>query len=127
MQKATFEDLIARKMQREKDKLRIKEIKIPSLGKALVFKKPKDESIIDAAGAAITAKDGDVTRLFEAYKKIIYMCCEALQNPELHKEMGVVDPLDTVQAIMEPEEIMDVGNDLLEFVDLEKVDEDVKN
>ena len=125
MEKATFQDLLARKLQRENDKLKVKEISIPSMGKALLFKKPSDGAVVDVVGATINSND--VQQLYEAYKKVIYMTCDTLQNPELHKELGITDPFDVVQALLEPTDVFEVGNQLMEFVGFEQVDEKVKN
>jgi hypothetical protein len=125
MEKATFQDLLARKLQRENDKLKVKEISIPSMGKALHFKKPSDGAVVDVVGATIHSND--VQQLYEAYKKVIYMTCDTLQNPELHKELGIADPFDVVQALLEPTDVFEVGNQLMEFVGFEQVDEKVKN
>ena len=125
MEKATFQDLLARKLQRENDKLKVKEISIPSMGKALLFKKPSDGSVVDVVGATINSND--VQQLYEAYKKVIYMTCDTLQNSELHKELDIADPFDVVQALLEPTDIFEVGNQLMEFVGFEQVDEKVKN
>ena len=37
--------------------------------------------------------------------QVIYDCCPALQDPELHKALGVTDPYDTVWALMDVRDV----------------------
>ena len=96
----TLEDNTRAKLQRDKDKLTMKEIEVPSLGKALLFKRPTDEMILDYIEAA--GEDASPRNMVRHYEEIIYMCCEMLQNPELHEELEVVDPIDTVPGSRPP-------------------------
>lgn len=125
MEKATFQDLIAKKLQRENDKLKIKEVTVPSMGKALLFKKPSDDVLLNAIDDIGDGKD--TRKIVEAYKKLIYLTCDALQNPELHKELEVVDPLDTVSALFDIGDIMQIGSSLAGFFGIGGIDEEVKN
>lgn len=125
MSKALFADLVARKLQREQDKLAVKEIMVPSMGKTLTFKRPDDAStiaLIDEIGDG-----GDTGKIVEAYRKIIYFTCEILQDPELHKAMEITDPLDVVQALFGVADIMRIGADLSDFMGMSEASENIKN
>ena len=125
MSKALFADLVARKLQREQDKLAVKEIMVPSMGKTLTFKRPDDAStiaLIDEIGDG-----GDTGKIVEAYRKIIYFTCEALQDPELHKAMEITDPLDAVQALFDVADIMRIGAELSDFMGMSETSENIKN
>lgn len=122
----TLEDITRAKLQRDKDKLTVKEIEVPSLGKALLFKRPTDEMILDYIEAA--GEDASPRNMVRHYEEIIYMCCEMLQNPELHEELEVVDPIDTVKAFMDANDVLMVGDELCDMNSLyHGYSEEVKN
>lgn len=125
MKKATFKDLIAKKKQKEESLHKFKEIEVKSMGKSLIFKKPGDEiilSIMDEIGG-----NPDTTSIAKAYKKLIYRTCEALQDSELQRELQIVDPLDTVDAIFELSDILSIGEELFEFSGIGSMGEEIKN
>lgn len=125
MEKATFQDLITRKMQRDHDKLQVKEVKVNSLSKSLMFKKPSDEALLNVIEEI---GDGSNTRnIVEAYKKLIYLTCDLLQSSELQNELNVVDPFDTVTAVFTIPDIMQIGAELVDFAGFGDVGERVKN
>ena len=123
MEKATLKDLIARKMQKENDKVRFYEIPVKSLGKSLVFKKPSDDlrlDLMDEMGTSPTIRE-----TIEMYKKLIYRTCELLQDTTLHEEIEVSDPYDTVDAIFSLDDITDIGEKLMDAID--PPGEEIKN
>ncbi len=125
MKKATFKDLIAKKKQKEESLHKFKEIEVKSIGKSLIFKKPSDEvmlSIMDDIGTT-----ADTRTITAAYKKLIYKTCEMLQDSELQKELGIVDPYDTVDAIFDLSDILTIGEELFEFSGIASVGEEIKN
>ena len=125
MKKATLKDLVSKKIKKEEDKYKVREIYVTSMGAYLMFKKPSEDLIIDIIDEI---GDGKNTKsVYEAFKKLIYMCCDMLQDPELHKELDIVDPYDTVNSIFEFGDVMELGEKLVEFLDFGgKVDE-IKN
>lgn len=125
MQKATLKDLIARQAAKEKSKHETYEIFVKSMEKALVFKRPSDElrlDMIDEMG-----KNPKMREVIALYKKMIYLSCELLQNTELHEQLGVIDPLDTVDAIFDLDDITDIGEKLMDAMGVNEVEEDIKN
>ena len=125
MEKATFQDLIAKKLQRENDKLKITEVVVPSMGKALVFKKPSDDVLVNLIDDIGDGKD--MHAIVGAYKRLIYMTCTALQDQKLHSELDVVDPYDVVDVLFDVTDVMQIGAALSDFVGLGGVGDDVKN
>jgi len=125
MEKATFKDLIARKMQKEDDKHKFKEIEVKSIGKSLVFKKPSDDAMLDVMDEI--EKDSSTRGIASAYKKLIYKSCETLQSTELQNELGIIDPFDTVGAIFDLSDVLMIGEELCEFSGIAQIGEEIKN
>ena len=124
--KMTFDDIIKAKRQRENDKLMINPVVIPSVGKELVFRRPKDEQMLDFLEAI--EKVSSISERVEEYAKILYLNCEDLQNTELHKELDVKDPFDTVKAFMDANDILRVGDAVCNMNSLYRdLDKEVKN
>lgn len=123
--KATFEDLIKRKLQKEKDQNRTKDIYVPSMDRTLVFKKPKDNVLLD-----VIDEMGDMnvmSKVIEGYKKLIYLCCDMLQDTELHEKLEIVDPFEVVDKIFDLKDITEIGEQLMDLVNVSDKAEEVKN
>ena len=106
----TLEDLINAKLKREQDKLVVKEIEIPSLGKTLLFRRPTREEIcsfMDQMG-----QDTETEELIEGYQELIYNCCDQLHDKEVIENMGVENPVMVVPAIMDDADILKVGDEV---------------
>lgn len=122
--KLTLKELVERKLQRDKDKLKVKSIEVPSMGGYLLFNCPSDGRLLDFGDQLGEGKPSDMVK---AYSAIIYDCCPELQNVELHKELGIQDPDDVVSSILEISEITEVGQQLVNFNEVEEVVDKVKN
>jgi len=123
--KATFKDLLEKKIQKEKDKNKTKEIYIDSMDATLTFNKPSDDVVLDAV--EIMGNEKDTRKIVEAYKNLIYLTCKTLQDVELQKELEVVDPFDTVSILFSLGEILEIGNQIMELVDMQGVVTEIKN
>lgn len=122
----TFDDIIKAKRQRENDKLTVKPVVIPSVGKELIFRRPKDEQMLEFMDTI--QKDSSNTVMIDEYAKILYLSCDELQNPDLHKELDVVDPFDTIKAFMDANDILRVGDAVCNMNSLYKgLENEVKN
>lgn len=108
LKRVTLEQLLAAKMQREKDKLKVEEIEVPSLGGTLLFKRPADEDIFDIVNAI--DKDDDIRVTLDQMANIIYKCCDQLHDKELYETMEAGDPVDVVFMTMSSSDIIQVGN-----------------
>jgi len=122
--KITLEELVARKLQRDKEKLAVKAIYIESLGGELIFKKIKDVKILELAGKI---EDNKVSELYPVFVELIYESCDMLQSAELHKKCEITDPLDIVAALLPINDVLEVGTKLLEFFEVGEKLEEAKN
>lgn len=122
--RVTFEQLIARRVQREQDQLKITEIYCESLDAYLVFKKPSHNILISVLELI---DDGtDIKKSITAFQQLIYHCCEALQNPELHKELGIINPFEIVFALFEVMEVIKIGAELADFCGISNKEKEEK-
>ena len=126
--KLTFDDILARKMQREKDKMKVMSIYIPSMDGELIFNSLPEHkllSILDGISGDNRVEDINMEREF------IYTSCKDLQNPELHKMLGIIDPIDVVREVFTLQETDDIAKELLKFngigTDENKIIADIKN
>lgn len=126
--KLTFDDILARKMQREKDKMKVMSIYIPSMDGELIFNSLPEHkllSILDGISGDNRAEDINMEREF------IYSSCKDLQNPELHKMLGIIDPIDVVREVFTLQETDDIAKELLKFngigTDENKIVANIKN
>ena len=76
--KMTFDDIVRAKLQKENDKLTVKSIKIPSIGKELVFRRPKDDAIFDFIDSI--SESQKTSNMKSEFQKIIYLCCDDLHT-----------------------------------------------
>ena len=126
--KLTFDDILARKMQREKDKMKVMSIYIPSMGGELIFNSLPEHkllSILDGISGDNRAEDINMEREF------IYSSCKDLQNPELHKMLGIIDPIHVVREVFTLQETDDIAKEILKFngigTDENKIVANIKN
>lgn len=110
--KLTFDDMLARKLQREKDKMRIMSIYIPSMDGELVFNSLPEYKLLEIMDGV---EDGGLIISFEKSKELIYTSCKDLQNPELHKMLEIVDPIDVISTLFTIDEVNNIGAELLKF------------
>lgn len=119
----TFDELVARKMQRDADREKIAEFEIG--GRSLKFKRLKESKLFEILDDASEAQGiKEQTRNID---RIIYESCPILQDTRLHEEMGVVDPYDIPAALFEFTERQELGEKLLELCGISGLDEKIKN
>lgn len=125
MKKATFKDLIAKKLKKEADQFKTQDIFVSGMEATLTFKKPSDDEVLDTMDSIGEGKD--TRKMIEAFKKLIYQCCEMLQDTELHNQLEVVDPYDTVNKIFDLADIMEIGEQLMDLIGIGDKQEEIKN
>lgn len=113
MDKKLLEALSARAEQR--DEAKRKGAKFYVAGEALDFVQPGVDTKLSYAEAL---NSGDTSVLLRSCASVIYDCCPALQEPELHAALGVTDPYDVVWKLMEPYEIDQLGGRLYKWLGL---------
>lgn len=123
--KATFKDLIAKKLKKEEDAFKVKDIYVSSMDATLTFKKPKDDLILDVIDDI--GEGQDTRKMIGAFKKLIYMCCDMLQDTELHNQLDAVDPFDTVEKLFDLADIMEIGEQLMDMINIGGKAEEIKN
>lgn len=96
--KATIEDLIARKLQRDDDKLKIKLVDI-SDNLALEIRKQKLNkvlSLLDGVG-----DDKSLTQSVEFMQQLVYESCPTLHDKALLEAYNCAEPYDIVLAVLD--------------------------
>ena len=107
----TLDDIIKAKLQKDQDKLTLKDIEIPSIGKSLRFRRPTRSEICDFMDG-ITETDGQTEEVLEQYQSLIYMCCDELHQKDLFEQLEIEDPESVVPAIMDDADILAVGDEV---------------
>lgn len=107
----TLEDIIQAKLKRDQDKLTMKEIEIPSLEKALLFRRPTRSEICEFMDD-IQGAENSTEQVLEIYQNLIYLCCDMLHEKELLEAAEASDPTMIVPAIMDDADILVVGDEV---------------
>ena len=97
MDKKLLDALAAKAEQRAKDRKNAKQFEVA--GEMLTFVQPSVDAKLSYAEAMLSESAADTVR---ACASLIYDCCPDLQDPELHKALGVTDPYDTVCSVRAP-------------------------
>lgn len=131
MDRKLFDELLAKREQREADKLRVGVLSIPG-GPTLPAKMPGDKVILELF-SELAAADGPAAAL-ACGNHAIYACCPALQERELWETVGTEDdPMGVVPALFSVAEQDQLGGQALQFLGLlpggeaAKPEETVKN
>lgn len=126
MPQISFDELIAKREQREKDRLKVCNIPIPETDKYLIAKMPTEDKMLDLYGRfAKWCGNDEMDDLLRMSDEAIYACCEQLQSKKLHEALGVSDPLDVVPALFTVPERNDMGPVILRFLGFLKSHDDV--
>ena len=107
----TLDDIVKAKLQKDTDKLTVKEIEIPSIGKALTFRRPTRAEICEFMDG-ITQTDQQTEEMLEVFQGLIYSCCDDLHSQELFDQLGIDNPEEIVPAIMDDADILTVGDEV---------------
>lgn len=114
--KADFKDLLARKVSKDSTKNMTKDIMVSSMGKEMTFKKPSDDLVLEIMDEI--GENTNTTGTVQAFKKLMYLTCPMLQDTELHKELEIKDPYDTVDAIFSLGDVLEIGEQLMDLIDI---------
>ena len=124
LKKLTFDDIIAKKLQKEQDTFRTKEIEIPSMGGSLVFEKPSEDDVFTCLD--MIGEGHDIKNVVAAYDRLIYNCCPTLKDTKLHEQLDIKVPTDIVKTLMDVSDRLLVGNELTEFSGMNSVGAKIK-
>ncbi|NFO89158.1 hypothetical protein FDC58_17740 [Clostridium botulinum] len=125
IKKATFQDLIAKKLKRDKERVQYKEIEVSSMGMSLQFKKLEEEKVLDIADEF--EKTEGLAEQIAITRKLIYLSCPMLQDEKLHEELGIKDPFDTVKVLFDLKDTNEIGEQLMALLGLSNADKEIKN
>lgn len=114
--KATIQDLIAQKLRKSGHKSSLVEIKVPSLGLAMDFQIPSDVQILETLDSI---KDDSSQAVYDAYRDLIYRCCPLLAELAQSSEHGAVNPPDIVSDVMNIDDVLSIGAQLVERTNFE--------
>lgn len=125
MAQISFDELLAKREQREKDRLKVGNIPVPGTDAYLIAKMPTDSKMLDLFGKFVKSyNDQEMGDLLRMSDEAIYACCEQLQDKKLRESLGVSDPLDVVPALFTVPERNEMSESILQFLGLLKTDED---
>ena len=115
--KITFDELVARREQRENDKLKVGMLTIPGTGVGLEARMPPQKAVLELYGELGGAKDA--LEALRCGNHALYVCCPQLQDRALQKELGVDEnPMGILDALFTPVEQDQLGGDALRFLGL---------
>lgn len=117
--KVTLKQLIEKKLEKDGKKTATKDIYIKSLDGCITFNNPSDSARIEYAEKT---RNGSYVDLVDGMVKLIYDCCPMLHAKELQESIDVDYPYDTVKAIFDIDEIMELGVKIMNFFDDDKED-----
>lgn len=124
MAEINFDELLAKRAQREHDKTKVCQIPIPDTDKYLVATMPSDAKIIKWFGLI---RLNGIENSFEAIDDAIYTCCTALQDQKLREQIDAKIPTDVVPKLFSPAERNQMGYDLMKFVGIFKETEQIED
>lgn len=113
----TFEELIARREQREADKLKVGMLDIPGSEAGLEARMPSQQAVLEIYGE-LSAANGALAAL-ECGKHALYAICPQLQDRKLQAELGVAeDPMRIIDTLFSLAEQDALGGQALRFMGL---------
>lgn len=113
----TFEELIAKREQREADKLKVGMLDIPGSEAGLEARMPHQQAVLEIYGE-LSAANGALEAL-ECGKHALYAVCPQLQDRKLQAELGVAeDPMRIIDTLFSLAEQDALGGQALRFMGL---------
>ena len=113
----TFEALIAKREQRQADKLKVGMLSIPGSDMALEARMPPKNAVLELYGELMSA--GGALEALECGNHALYTVCPQLQDRKLQEELGVAeDPMSIVDALFSLSEQDSLGGQALRFMGL---------
>lgn len=115
--KITFDQLLAKREQREADKLRVGMLKIPGTEEGLEARMPSKAAILEIYGEGSAAVGPEA--MLRCGNHALYACCPQLQDRELQRALGVdEDPMGIIDALFSLPEQDLLGGQALRFLGL---------
>lgn len=115
--KISFDELLARREQREADRLKVGMLTIPGTSVGLEARMPPQKAVMDLYGELGCAQTA--LEALRCGNHALYVCCPQLQDRALQKELGVdEDPMGILDVLFTPVEQDQLGGDALRFLGL---------
>ena len=115
--KINFEELVARREQREADKLKVGVLRIPGTDQTLEARMPSKKVVLELYGELASA--ADAAGALRCGNHALYAVCPQLQDRKLQQEIGTAeDPMSTIDALFSLMEQDKLGEQALQFVGL---------
>lgn len=113
----SFEALLAKREQREADKLKVGMLDIPGSDAGLEARMPPQKAVLEIYGE-LSAASGALEAL-QCGKHALYAVCPQLQDRKLQAELGVAeDPMGILDALFSVAEQDVLGGKALQFMGL---------
>ena len=115
--KISFDELVAKREQREADKLKVGMLAIPGSETALEARMPPKAVVMELYTELNEAQDAKAA--LTCGNHALYTCCPQLQDRDLQREIGTAeDPMRTVDALFSLMEQDKLGGQALQFLGL---------
>lgn len=113
----TFEQLLAKREQREADKLKVGMLTIPGSDVGLEARMPPKAAVLELYGELAAA--GNARAALLCGNHALYTVCPQLQDRKLQEELGVAeDPMSILDTLFSVAEQDDLGGQALRFLGL---------
>ncbi len=121
----TFDQLVQRKTQKEEFQQQTTEIYSEELNASLVIHRPTESQLLEAM--EYLSDTDDFSKRLEGFRRLVYRCCDALQDTKLHEALGIADPFDTVNMLFTTLGIAELGGQIAEFCGIfKKTENDIE-
>lgn len=113
LNKLSLNDLIAKKSQKDTDKLSYYDYQVKSLDGSIVVKKPDRKTLLETMDAL--DKDESMSNIYNMNKDLIYSHVKVFQDKTLQDAYECVEPNDIVDHLLELEEVMELGGKIIDW------------
>ena len=113
LNKLSLKDLIAKKMQKDSNKMAYHDYFVKSLEGSIVVRKPDRETVLEAMDTL--SKDESMSEIYKVNKDLIYSHVKLFQDKELQDAYECVEPDDIVDHLLELDEVMELGGKLIDW------------
>lgn len=115
--KFSFDELLAKREQREADKLKVGLLELPGTGKGLEARMPGQKTVLDLYGELVAAQDARES--LQCGNHALYACCPQLWDSRLQEELGCKeDPMQVLDKLFSLAEQDQLGGQALRFLGL---------
>ena len=125
MVKLTLQDILNKKLQKDSNEIKYKDIFVSKLGGELTFKIPTDDEIFDIVDEL--GENHSTRHIKEVYTKMIYRQCEILHEKELLSTYNITIGFDVVGILFSTKDVMNVGNLIMGYTGFGEKGEEIKN